>query len=242
MCWRCGVSAAGGHTGSGSQLGVARSTVYAILCRAECSSLCDTDRPTRQVVRYQRQRAGELVHVDVKRLACIPGGGGHRMLGRQAGRANQLRQGRHTDFVHACVDDRTRLAYLEAHLDERADTCAGFVTRAAAFFARHGVRIEEVMTDRAFACCRSAAFRAALTQVGARHLMILPPYWCQKEVSLAMTGDIKPVGSVVMPIRIGGVAMPTTLADLPSAPPGEELHSLPGSPPLSPSFPRIRCE
>jgi transposase InsO family protein len=159
----------------GYALGMARSSVYAILVRADRSRLADIDRPTRQVVRYQRERPGELVHIDVKRLARIPDGGGHRMLGRQAGRVNQTRGGQGTDYLHAAVDDRTRLAYIEVHPDERADTCAGFLTRSAGFFARHSVRIEEVMTDRAFAYCRSAVFGAALTQIGARHLVI-PPY------------------------------------------------------------------
>ena len=158
----------------GYALGIARSSVYAILARAGRSRLADIDRPTRQVVRYQRERPGELVHIDVKRLARIPEGGGHRMLGRQAGRANQLRAGRSTDYLHAAVDDCTRLAYVEVHPDERADTCAGFVDRSARFFARHGVHIEEVMTDRAFAYCRSEAFAAALRRIGARHLVIAP--------------------------------------------------------------------
>jgi hypothetical protein len=99
----------------GYHLGVARSSVYGILARAGRSRLCDIDRPTRQVVRYQRERPGELVHIDVKRLARIPDGGGHRLIGRQAGRANQLRGGRHLDFLHTAIDDRTRLAYVEAH-------------------------------------------------------------------------------------------------------------------------------
>jgi transposase InsO family protein len=158
----------------GYALGMARSSVYAILARAGRSRLADIDRPTRQVVRYQRQRPGELVHIDVKRLARIPDGGGHRLLGRQAGRPNQLRGGRHLDFLHAAVDDRTRLAYVEVHRDERAGTCAAFATRAAAFFARHGVQIQEVMTDRALAYCQSHAFPAALRQIGARHLVIAP--------------------------------------------------------------------
>ena len=158
----------------GYALGMARSSVYAILVRAGRRRLADIDRPTRQVVRYQRERPGELVHIDVKRLARIPDGGGHRLLGRQAGRHNQRREGHHLDFLHAAVDDRTRLAYVEVHPDERADTCAGFLQRSALFFARHGVQIQEVMTDRALAYCRSHAFPAALDALGARHLVIAP--------------------------------------------------------------------
>lgn len=155
-------------------LGIARSSVYAILRRAGHSRLSDFDRPTRRIVRYQRERPGELVHIDVKRLARIPDGGGHRLLGRQAGRPNQARTGRHLDFVHAAVDDCTRLAYVEVHPDERAATCAGFLRRAAAFLSRHGVVIEGVMTDRALAYCRSADFRGALADLAARHVVIAP--------------------------------------------------------------------
>jgi transposase InsO family protein len=159
----------------GYQLGIARSSVYAILTRAGRNRLADIDRPTRAVVRYQRQRPGELVHIDVKRLARIPEGGGHRLLGRAAGRVNQDRARRHTDYLHAAVDDRTRLAYLEVHPDERAETCAGFLARAAAAFAGWGVRVEQVMTDRAMAYCNSAAFAQSLGRIGARHLLT-PPY------------------------------------------------------------------
>jgi transposase InsO family protein len=155
-------------------LGIARSSVYAILVRAGASRLSDSDRPTRQIVRYQRERPGQLVHMDVKRLARIPDGGGHRLLGRASGRPNQVRRGRHLDFVHAAVDDHSRVAYVEVHADERAGTCAGFVRRAGAFFARHGVEIERVMTDRAMAYCRSADFRQALAELGARHIVIAP--------------------------------------------------------------------
>jgi len=158
----------------GYALGIPRSSVYAILRRAGRSRLADIDRPTRRVVRYQRERPGELIHIDVKQLARIPEGGGHRMLGRQAGRANQTRSGRRRDYLHAAVDDHSRLAYVEAHPDERAQTCAGFLARSAAFFARHGVRVEQVMTDRAFAYCRSAAFNDALAALGARHMVIAP--------------------------------------------------------------------
>jgi len=158
----------------GYALGIPRSSVYAILLRAGRSRLADIDRPTRRVVRYQRERPGELIHIEVKQLARIPEGGGHRMLGRQAGRANQTRSGRRRDYLHAAVDDHSRLAYVEAHPDERAQTCAGFLARSAAFFARHGVRVEQVMTDRAFAYCRSAAFNDALAALGARHMVIAP--------------------------------------------------------------------
>ncbi|GGS98595.1 hypothetical protein GCM10010270_83240 [Streptomyces violaceus] len=81
-------------------------------------------------------RPGELVHVDVKKLGRIPDGG-HKVLGRQAGRATRINMG--FDYIHSAVDDHSRLAYSEIHSDEKADTCAGFLRRAAAFFAASGI-------------------------------------------------------------------------------------------------------
>jgi len=157
------------------RLGMARSTVYALLQRAGVGRLAEVDRPTGQVVRYQRQHPGELVHVDVKRLARIPDGGGHRKLGRRTGRAHQLREGRPYDYLHAAVDDRTRLAYVEVHPDEQGATCAGFVARAIAFFAAHRVRVQAVMTDRALAYTRSRPFAQLVQLAGIRHV-VTPPY------------------------------------------------------------------
>lgn len=105
------------------------------------------DRPTGQVIRrFERDRPGELVHLDVKKLGRIPDGGGHKVLGRQAGRITRSNMG--FDYVHSAVDDHTRLAYSEVHGDERAATCAAFLARAAAFFKTVGIdRIERVLAD-----------------------------------------------------------------------------------------------
>lgn len=155
----------------GYALKVARSTVYAVLVRHGLNRLSDIDRPTRRVVRYQRERAGELLHVDVKHLARIPTGGGHRKLGRTGHR----RRGAGMERLHAAIDDHSRLAYLEVHPDERGATCAGFLRRAAAFFARLGAPIEQVMTDRALNYRLSSAFQAELAAIGAQHVLT-PPY------------------------------------------------------------------
>lgn len=123
--------------------------------------------------RYERERPGELVHLDVKKLGRIPTGGGWRAHGRAVVVDRHQRVG--FDYVHSAVDDHTRLAYSEIHPDERGGTCAGFLQRAAAFFAGHGVRsIEAVMTDNAFNCRLSADFQAQVHRLGARHLLIRP--------------------------------------------------------------------
>ncbi|AXE84022.1 Integrase core domain protein [Streptomyces sp. Go-475] len=125
------------------------------------------DRPTgRDNGRYERATPGELVHRDVKKLGRIPDGGGHRMLGRQAGRAT--RGGMGFDYIHSAVDDHTRLAYSEIHHDEKVATCAGFLIRAAAFFHAHGItRIERVLTDNAWAYRKGLAWKQALAEIGA---------------------------------------------------------------------------
>ena len=152
----------------GPMLGHPRSTVYGVLRRHGCSRLADTDRVTRVVIRYERDRPGELVHVDVKKLGRIPAGGGHRMLGRELGRRDKrLRVGH--DYLHVAVDDHSRVAFVQVHPDEKGTTAARFVIDAAAFFAEQGVKIERVMTDRhrSYVGCRD--FQDALAEIGARH-------------------------------------------------------------------------
>jgi transposase len=123
----------------GWALGEARSTVSAVLARHQLPRLAELDRPSGQVVRYQRQRPGELVHVDIKAQGRIPNGGGHRLLGRADGRRDRrVKTG--YDYLHVAVDDRTRLAYVEALADQRGETAAGFTARALAWFAQLGCR------------------------------------------------------------------------------------------------------
>jgi transposase InsO family protein len=131
------------------------------------------DRPTGRLIRrYERERPGELVHVDVKKLGRIPPGGGHRVHGWQAGRP-KLRLG--YDYIHSMVDDHSRLAYSEVLPDERGSTCAAFVLRAGEFFAAHGIpRIERVMTDNALAYRSSREFSAALAVLGAKQRLVRP--------------------------------------------------------------------
>ncbi|WP_405851359.1 IS481 family transposase [Streptomyces sp. NBC_00090] len=151
----------------GPVLGLPASTAHRILTRHGLNRLAWIDRPTGQVIRrYERERPGELIHVDVKKLGRIPDGGGHKVLGRQAGRATRSAMG--FDYVHSAVDDHSRLAYSEIHPDEKAATCAGFLTRAAAFFHSHGIpRIERVLTDNAWSYRKGLAWKAVLADLGA---------------------------------------------------------------------------
>ena len=148
------------------RLGVARSTIYAVLRRRGLSRLRDLDRVTGIPIRYVRDCPGELVHVDIKKLGKIPDGGGWRVIGR----SNKDRtQKPGYEFAHSMVDDHTRVAYTEVLDAENGEACAGFMVRAAAWFATLGFRIDRVMTDNALAYRRSNAFRDALGEIGAVH-------------------------------------------------------------------------
>lgn len=132
----------------------------------ECSAgrarpgLGETDRPTRTPIRYERDRPGEFVHVDVTKLGKIPSGGGWRKLGRSHQTRLKRNEGRGYDYLHVAVDDHSRLAHVEVLPDELGTTCASFLARAAERFAEAGIgRIERVMTDNAFGYVRSGAFR-----------------------------------------------------------------------------------
>jgi transposase InsO family protein len=152
-------------------LGIPRSTIGDVLGRHGLSRLADRDRPTGIPIRYVRDRPGELLHMDVKKLGRIPDGGGHRFRGRGGGTP---RAHRGYDYVHQVVDDMSRVVYAAIYADERGTTCAAFLRDAAAFFARLGVRIERVMTDNARNYTRSRAFAAALLEIDARHLTTRP--------------------------------------------------------------------
>jgi transposase InsO family protein len=166
----------------GWALGESHSTVHRVLRRNGMARLCDIDRATRTVVRYERDRPGELVHVDVKKQGRIPDGGGWRIHGRGAGVARLRWQEPHArdgrtrlgyDYLHIAVDDRSRVAYVEAHPDERKDTAAAFMARAIEWFADHGVTVERVMTDNG-SCYRSGTFRDALSAGGVAHKRTRP--------------------------------------------------------------------
>ena len=157
----------------GWALGEAPSTVHAVLVRHGVARLAELDRPTGQVVRYQRQRPGELVHVDVKKQGRIPDGGGHRIHGRQQARGGQRKQGLGYDFVHVAIDDCSRVASLEVHPDEQAQTVAGFARRALGFYAGLGISVERLMTDNGSGY-RSRAFAEVLVAAGVLHKRTRP--------------------------------------------------------------------
>jgi transposase InsO family protein len=145
----------------GGELGVSPRTVSRVLARHGLPRLAVLDLITGEViraskvtaVRYERDRPGQLVHMDVKKLGRIPDGGGWRAHGEAATKAaKDRRPGAGFDYVHSLVDDHSRLAYSEILPDEKGTTCAGFLARAIGSFAAHGITsIERLMTDNAWA-------------------------------------------------------------------------------------------
>ena len=154
-------------------LGEVPSTVQRVLHRLGAPRLRDLDRPTRTVVRYERERPGELVHVDIKKQGRIPDGGGWRGHGFDSRRGRRAKPGVGYDFIHAAVDDRSRLAYAEILPDERKETASGFMTRALGFFADRGVTVERVLTDNG-SCYRSRDFASTLAAAGVAHRFTRP--------------------------------------------------------------------
>ena len=157
-------------------LGMPLSTVSAVLGRIGLGKLSRLE-PPEPPNRYERSRPGELVHVDVKKLGVIAGAG-HRVTGqRQSQLANRRARRRGApkgwEFVHVCVDDATRLAYVEVLADEQGATAAGFLRRAVAFYRRHGITVERVMSDNG-ACYRSTIHAFACRLLGLRHLRTRP--------------------------------------------------------------------
>jgi transposase InsO family protein len=156
------------------ELGMAASTVYGVLRRKGLAVLAHLDRTTRAVIRYERERPGELVHLDVKKFGRIPEGGGKRFdPGFAESGAGRHRPGpkRGHDYVHVAVDDHSRFAYAEALPDETGATTAGFLLRAVQAFAAVGITIERVLTDNAKNYRISRAFlgTAAAHGIALRH-------------------------------------------------------------------------
>ena len=154
--------------------GVPARTVSRILARHGVPRIAQLDPMTGEVlrsskstaVRYERERPGELVHMDVKKLGKIPDGGGWRALGRAAAPRDRTTK-RGYDYVHSLVDDHSRLAYSEVLDDEQGPTCAGFLERGIAYFAANGItRIERLITDNAW------AYRWSLRKVCADHKIV----------------------------------------------------------------------
>jgi len=143
----------------GARLAMPASTVHAVLVRCRLNRLHHVDKRTGEVIRrYEHEKPGAMIHVDVKKLGNIPDGGGWRYVGRQRGKQNRVmtpekpRSSNHTPligtaYVHTVIDDHSRVAYAEIHDDETAATAVGVLRRAVSWFALRGVTVERVLSD-----------------------------------------------------------------------------------------------
>jgi transposase InsO family protein len=156
----------------GAELGLNPSTVGRILARHQVPHLAAIDPITglptrashRSAHRYEHDRPGAMIHVDVKKLGRIPAGGGWRARGREATVAHKHKRVKiGYDYVHTAIDDYTRLAYSEIQADERDRTCAEFLHRALTWFAAHAITVERVLTDNAMVYRHGSHWAAACT-------------------------------------------------------------------------------
>lgn len=150
---------------------VPASTIHRVLVRHGVNRLRWMDRPTGRVIRrIETNRCGELVHIDVKKLARIPDGGGHKKLGRSAGTHSS---GAGYTHIHTAIDAYSRLAYSEFAGPETQDNCVAFLDRAVAWFREQGISIERVLTDNGNAY-RSRAWRDQCSQFDIVHTRTRP--------------------------------------------------------------------
>lgn len=169
----------------GGRIGVAPSTVHAVLVRCRLNRLSHIDRVTGEPIRrYEHPYPGSLIHVDVTKFGNIPDGGGHRFVGRQQGELNKRatpglprgadykpRTGK--AFLHTVIDDHSRVAYVEICADEKAETAAGVLARAVEWFADRGVTVERVLSDNG-SCYRSFTWRDTCDELGITHKRTRP--------------------------------------------------------------------
>jgi transposase InsO family protein len=151
------------------QLALPLSTVGVALRRLGLGRLAALD-PPRQVIRYERERPGELIHLDTKKLGRIDGIG-HRITGDRTGQSRK--RGTGWEFLHVAIDDASRLAYTALMPDEKQESATRFLEDALAWFSAHGVVVERVMTDNGSAY-RSRLFASALQARGLAHKRTRP--------------------------------------------------------------------
>jgi len=151
------------------EVGVSPATVSRVLRRRGLSRLKDL-APAEPVRRYEREKPGELLHIDIKKLGRFERVG-HRITGDRTGQSNSRGVG--WEFVHVAIDDASRIAFSQIRPDETKDSATAFLLAAFAYYASLGVRIERVMTDNG-SCYRSFAFRDVCRRLGLKHIRTKP--------------------------------------------------------------------
>lgn len=149
------------------RLGICRSSIFRALRKLGCSRLSSLEAK-KQIVRYQWEKPGQMLHLDIKRLGKIDGVG-HKKAGTR-----QVRRRRPSwEYLHVCVDDASRAAYTAVMTDETAESAVEFLWLAIAWYASHGIRVERVLTDNG-ACYKSRKFRDACREFGIKHKRTRP--------------------------------------------------------------------
>jgi transposase InsO family protein len=151
------------------QLAIAPATVSRILRRLGLNRLSALE-PAEPVRRYERERAGELIHVDIKKLDKF-NQIGHRITGDRTGQSNSRGVG--WEYVHVCIDDHSRVGFADIRPDQKKRSATSFLKAAVAYYASLGVTVERVMTDNG-SCYKSYAFRRACKRLGLRHIRTKP--------------------------------------------------------------------
>jgi transposase InsO family protein len=163
------------HTGKqiAAEVGVSPATVSRILHRLGLNKLSALE-PAEPIRRYERERPGELIHIDIKKLGKF-NRIGHRITGDRRGQSNLRAQGKGTgwEFIHVCIDDASRIAFSQVMKNEKKGCAIAFLKAAVAYYASLGVKVERVMTDNG-SCYKSFAFRRACKRLGLRHIRTKP--------------------------------------------------------------------
>ncbi|MGC5844078.1 IS481 family transposase, partial [Mesorhizobium abyssinicae] len=144
-------------------------TVSRVLKRAGLSRLRDIE-PAEPVRRYEREKPGEMIHIDIKKLGPFERVG-HRITGDRVGQSNSRGVG--WEFVHVCIDDASRVAFSQVLPDQRKESAIAFLKAAVAYYASLGIVVERVMTDNG-SCYRSKAFAKACRKLGLKHIRTKP--------------------------------------------------------------------
>ncbi len=152
-----------------AEVGVSAATVSRVLRRLGLNRLSALE-PAAPVRRYQRERPGELIHIDIKKLGRFERIG-HRITGDRTGQSNSRGVG--WEFVHVCIDDASRIAFSQIKPDERKRSAVAFLKAAVAYYVRLGVKVERVMTDNG-SCYRSRAFKNACRRLRLTHIRTRP--------------------------------------------------------------------
>jgi transposase InsO family protein len=153
-----------------AEAGVSPATVSRVLRRLGLNKLGALE-PAEPIRRYEREKPGELIHLDIKKLGRI-GSVGHRITGRYPGAINRHR-GIGWEFVHVCIDDASRIAFVQIMADQRQESAVAFLEAAIAYYAKLGIHIERVMTDNG-SCYRSNTFQAMCKRLGIRQIFTKP--------------------------------------------------------------------